>query len=57
MNRAFQFLIIAFSVNSMSAHALVKMSSNGLCHDENSSYFSRTKNFPQLIIKLAFDAL
>lgn len=45
MNRAFQFLIIAFSVNSMSAHALVKMSSNGLCHDENSSYFSRTKNF------------
>ena len=30
-----------------SAHALVKKSSSGICHDENSSYFTRTKNFTQ----------
>lgn len=45
MNRAFQFLIVALSVSSVPAQALVKMSNSGLCHDENSSYYSRTKNF------------
>lgn len=45
MNRAFQVLMVVLSVNSVSAQALVKMSNSGLCHDENSSYYTRTKNF------------
>ncbi|MCR9712860.1 HNH endonuclease family protein [Vibrio parahaemolyticus] len=57
MNRAFQFLIVALFVNSVPAQALVKMSSSGLCHDENSSYYSRTKNFtPYDTLELCLNA-
>lgn len=45
MNRILQFLIVALSTSSIPAQALVKMSNSGLCHDETSSYYSRTKNF------------
>lgn len=45
MNRAFQFLTVALFINPVPVQALIKMSSSGLCHDENSSYYSRTQKF------------
>jgi hypothetical protein len=39
------YTIIITAMLSLPAHALVKKSDSGFCHDERSSYFTRTKTF------------